>query len=387
MPFGNLSNNSPRFQISIRIVAIFFLIGILMSTHLWIKDRSFPTAPVHPIPGQLPDLFTLCLSIALVVGLLITTVTINRKILIAEIAIIAMLCLLDQNRMQPWVYFYFLFLLVSVFGLTSGISLSLNMLRLLLIAVYLWSGIQKFNEGFVNVVFHDLLQSWVPVKNKEELDKLIPAGYLIPVIEVLIGVGLFFGQTRKWALTGAVVSHVIVIIFLFTKNNSIIIPWNVAMLMLVFTLFFGTHESVNIFKREWRIQNVVSLIVSLLIFIVPVFNKIGWWDDYLSFKLYSENTKELFIVVSDEQLPALKHQFDAYFIALPKGVEGGALISANKWAMSELNVPCYPEERVFKRVCREFCDLNLPNEDLYFLIFKKPVYKNDFKAFTCMDIH
>lgn len=387
MPFGNLSNNSSRFQISIRIVAIFFLIGILMSTHLWIKDRSFPAAPVHSILEQLPNWSTLCLSIALVAGLLIIIFSINRKILIAEIAIIVMLCLLDQNRMQPWVYFYFLFLLVSVFGLTFSMSSSLNMLRLVLIAVYLWSGIQKFNEGFVNVVFRNLIESFLAVKNKGDLEKLIPAGYLIPVIEVLIGVGLFFRKTRKWALIGAVVSHLIVIIFLFTKNNSVVIPWNVAMLLLAFTLFYGTQDSINIFQREWRTQTVVYSMVSLLIFIIPAFNKIGWWDDYLSFKLYSENTKELFIAVSDEQLPALNHQFDAYFITLPKGLEGGALISTNKWAISELNVPCYPEERVFKKVCRKFCDFNLPNGDLYFLIFNKPLYKNDFKAFTCVDIY
>jgi hypothetical protein len=42
-----------------------------------------------------------------------------------------------------------------------------------------------------------------------------------------------------------------------------------------------------------------------------------------------------------------------------------------KWSMAILNVPFYPESRVFRGTKRYVCSRGIPNEDLVFLEFKR----------------
>jgi len=52
--------------------------------------------------------------------------------------------------------------------------------------------------------------------------------------------------------------------------------------------------------------------------------------------------------------------------------EGGKLISAFNWSMKELNVPCYPEERVFLKIKQELKE-KYSNDSLSFYITGKDI--------------
>ncbi len=87
---------------SVRVIStLFLMIGILMSTKLWIVDRTFPLCPVSDSIPQLPlglDVVVLVLLLSL---LLLGAVFKRRIIFVSILVVLVMLFLQDQMRWQP----------------------------------------------------------------------------------------------------------------------------------------------------------------------------------------------------------------------------------------------------------------------------------------------
>ena len=59
------------------------------------------------------------------------------------------------------------------------------------------------------------------------------------------------------------------------------------------------------------------------------------------------------------------------------------MIDGNKWALKELNVPIYPEYRVFNQASQYFCKKNIPESDLIFLAYTQPMNNQNLIQWTC----
>lgn len=111
---GEEINLDQRLNLLQRLLCAGLLAGILLSFRLWTADRFFPLMPVwDALPGMDNTLHNGLL------GVLLLTVGANmlmpkRGLTVALLAELVLLLLLDQNRWQPWVYIYGLFLPVVV---------------------------------------------------------------------------------------------------------------------------------------------------------------------------------------------------------------------------------------------------------------------------------
>ena len=127
-----------------------------------------------------------------------------------------------------------------LFSLLPG-SLALASCRMALAVAYIWSGIQKLNARFFQVVpswFVAPAERWhVPASLIEALRLTVAAA---PVIELAIGLALWLPRLRKIAIGAAVALHLSALLFLGPLGynyNWVVWPWNLAMIGLLWSLF------------------------------------------------------------------------------------------------------------------------------------------------------
>ena len=137
-----------------------FLIGILGSYKLWLTYRVFPLAPL--VEGlSAPAVVHNLILLVLAASLLLLIFRLNAWVIFAFFLALTVALVLDQNRLQPWVYFYSLILLLFYHSKNlPDPAFVLNALRLILICMYLWSGLHKLNGSFLSIEFPQLVQDF-----------------------------------------------------------------------------------------------------------------------------------------------------------------------------------------------------------------------------------
>ena len=334
-----------------------FLAGIFASFELWFPvHRAFPRAPMFfDLPENSIVFFERLFSLLLVASLVTIIFWQRRKIffILAAVSLI-LLVIFDQTRLQPWVYQYFLLLVVLALSENEDETASnqtLALVQILIAALYFWSGAQKLNYTFLHETLPLLL---APVQN------IFPSvqppfaflGFAVALFEIFTGIGLLFRKTRAAAVYLAAAAHLVILALLIAKNyNQIVWIWNAALIALVVLSFWKSDVSIKQTFLETAKLKFSTIIVAASI-LLPALSFFGLWDMYLSGALYSGNT-EVGVVRVNENL----------FGKLPpaaKGVvfqtkTGEKILPLFEWAIAEMNVPVYPESRVFKKVARVVC--------------------------------
>jgi len=363
---------------------LFFIIGILMSFPLWTADRTFPLCPVFDEIPQFTSDLSVIVVIALIILMFLGAIFRHRLIFIITLVVMFFLLLQDQMRWQPWVYLY-CFLLFP-FVLKAKRSDFVPYFQLLIIGIYLWGGLHKFSPDFIDFTYSKILRELFRVENQDTILNLRWFGYSIPTIEVLIALLLVFPKTRLAGIIGALLTHAFILIYLIKiEYNTIVYPWNIAMAILVLVLFFRNLNSLKIWKGCNRQVKFLNSIAITFFLIMPVFCLFNLWDNYLSFRLYSGKTNLFFVTVSDDEIDKIDGELHAYFWQVER-LTGGEMISLNKWAVEELNVPFYPETRVFKQVTKSFCGLGIENDKLISVEFERSFGEGEYQAFKCSDL-
>jgi len=360
-----------------------FIGGILFSIELWFPtSRSFPRAPILWTPpdgsSTLPTEWFL--STILIASLIATTVS-KHPALFSTLALVplSVLVCVDQSRLQPWVYQYSLLLIVL--GLhdwwtkdAADSTRTLSLLQLTVAAVYFWSGLQKLNFTFVHEIFPLLL---APLRTSlPSLPQLASGAAIVAALtETLIGCGLLYSRTRNLCVWLALTTHGLVLVLLIAKGyNSVVWIWNLSLMLVVLILFWRSNVYFFRGRSIWLSQSFkakLAIFVTLAAALLPVLSFFGWWDMYLSGALYSGNTAIGVIKVDRDlsaQLPAAAK--DQLFQMAGTGEEMLPLV---EWSMADLNVPVYPEVRVYQRVAREICKLATNKADVELIVKERPM--------------
>jgi hypothetical protein len=116
--------------------------------------------------------------------------------------------------------------------------------------------------------------------------------------------------------------------------------------------------------------------VVALIGVLPALSFVRLWDSYLSFALFSGDTTSAQIFISDavrESLPAAVRTY------VSPAEPGRNLLNNGRWAMEELRVPSYPEERIYRRLALYACQhASTPSE--VELVVVQPSRTDDLKS-------
>ncbi|MCU1267595.1 MAG: hypothetical protein JWM21_3913 [Acidobacteria bacterium] len=366
-----------------RVIAGAYLCGMLMSLRLWFGlGRTFPRVPmVNGLPAFVWSNDYL-LSALLLAALILSLVSKRpSRYLLAVVMFTALLVVVDQTRLQPWVYEYLLMLTVLAFWQpgtrhendekVAGTILSAN--QLIVAMLYFWSGVQKLNWFFGHEVVPGLLESahtYLPAT----LWRYLPiASLVIALCELLLGVGLLIRRTRQASVVLALLIHFTVLILLIgARRNSVVWPWNVAMMATAVLLFWRSQHSPAPEIWRWRRLNVPGYLpkVALVICaVLPASSFFGWWDMYLSAALYSGNTAVAVMRITEQvrgrlPLPAQQQVFATK--------RGDLMLPFHEWSLAELNVPPYPEVRVYRQLARQVCAYAESPQEIELIVRERP---------------
>ena len=325
------------------------LAGILLTVPLWMTDRRFPLLPVGSWLPAIPAPWDKwCLAAWL--ALLILSIPFPRAGVVSFLSGALFLCLADQNRLQPWFYLYSVMLFFTLFPK----PVTLAGARIALSSVYFWTGVMKLTPEFFHEVAPWFVEPFSPWLTGP-LFKVLRAGvWLVPFIEILVGIGLWMPRCRKLAFYAVLTVHAGALACLgpFGRNYNVAVwPWNVVMPALVWLLFEGSSGS---FRVDWRSLSrcPAAAVVAMLFCVMPAFHWAGWWDSYLSFSLYSGHGPVAAIHVSAEVRDRLPEELRRFARPLKTPsclptLEGTYRVDHLSWALSVLGAPSLPEERGF----------------------------------------
>lgn len=368
-----------------RTVYFFLVVGILLSLRLWLSDRLFPLSPVFDGLSFRPPIDLILLSLFLVaIGL--NFFLLRKVIFYLIVAMLILIASCDQMRLQPWVYIYFLLLLPFLFTRSQIENhFVMNSMQLVIPGVYVWSGLHKLNDYFIDYT-KDIIQQVTAVKNllPDSFDNII---LLIPIIEIIAGLALIVPKFRNAGLVGVIVIHITILLFigpLGANVNSIIWPWNIAMIFLAILIFYRQANKITLFAHHPLKVRILNLILVVLVWLLPSMNFFKLWDHYLSFSLYSGKINDFYIAINQSELKKIEGDLHDYFVRIDE-LQGGEIIDIQRWSMEELNVPFTGQSRVFKNVCKHFCDLGIEENAMFFLEIKRND-RNAIQSFTCKDL-
>ena len=348
-----------------------------MSHNLWIQNRNFPTIPIIDDFIQLPLIVDSSLFYLMIVLLLISTFLKNKIYLISFFMILFFLLILDQMRWQPWVYIYILVLIPFLIKLEKkSFDSILNYFQLLFIGIYLWSGIHKFNPNFNEYIVEGFARHLFNISHTGTLASIKSIGYIFPIFETLAALFLIIPRTRKIGLFGIIIMHFFILIYispLGMNYNYIILPWNIFMIFASIILFYNSKRVLIILKNTF--VHRLSTLFILAIMLLPMLNFFNYWDSYLSFSLYSGKIDSYYVLNKDSFSPAqINYDIENYVMTETEG-QKQEILYIDYWANYELNVPMYPEERLFKKIAKLFCAEESKSSDFIFLITPLPMRK------------
>jgi hypothetical protein len=283
------------------------------------------------------------LLVAAVVGIAVSSRP--RRALLAVPALGALLVLFDINRLQPW--FYQLMLLFVALGWvrwedpeSDRSDEAWAICGFVIAATYFWSGLQKLNLSFADRVFPWLLQ---PLG----LERLAPLWFVAPLGEVAVAVLLVLPRTRVYGLVAAVAMHTSLLLALGPTGqgfNSVIWPWNLWMPALGAILFWRTSQPLFVAVLRPSMGKGIAIFAGVL----PALNWVGFWDDDLSASLYSGKAREGFVFLTEQGAAQAPPEVRRYI----ERSHGRMALDIVRWSLEELNVPPYPELRVYRAVAR-----------------------------------
>lgn len=304
--------DSSRIPFVSRYWALGLLVLIAASYRLWIPtlwsaDLGFPPVPMTGLPIwihlgyrwiALPTLVMGCLLAAGVRGY-------SRShlgwMLVGFTLIVGVV--LDQHRLQPWVYQA---LLYSAWMVLLPGRIVIRSMQILTISIYLYSSIGKFDFQFVHTVGQDFLATAgrLFAADVSTWDETLRSRVVLvfPIAELATALMLILPRTRRIGGYAAITMHVSLLVWLspLGMNHSLgVLAWNAILAGQAYLLFARpaiatkTQQPPDSQPHDsWRSVVAVVLLGSALA--LPLSERRDHiddaslhWDHWLSWALYS----------------------------------------------------------------------------------------------------
>jgi len=339
--------------------------SVLLSLNLWAGQRWFPKVPMIEGFNGINAPYDYINVVILFVLLCLCFGNTGKKPLWMLLLFCVYLCIEDQNRLQPWFFNYLCILVILLFykqrvdESNNFISVFIT-LQVLVALIYIFSGLQKLNSFFVEDTFTWLVSPLESVLNSRQIDLLHKSGKIIPYLELFIGVGLLIKPLRFIALPLVIIMHLFILLMLGPLGKSfnyVVWPWNIVMILLCL-LLYANVKTERFFDMSILFKSIPFYFVLMVMLILPVFSFNNRYDSYLSSSLYSGNTNNCKLILSDKAYAGLPLYIRSF--ATPNSDYN--ILYIKHWAMNELNAPCVPEYRIFKGVQERVMLLTRSNE-------------------------
>ncbi|MDF2553809.1 MAG: hypothetical protein K0R77_3084 [Chryseobacterium sp.] len=340
-----LMSENQQIKYLIKVIALVWFVTKIWSYKTWVAERIYPVIPPFDFLKYIPDsLHLIIFGLSLLNLLLIVFLRVNRLLLISLFLFEFLSCLLDTVRWQPWEYMYLCMLAVIIINFSRPKNI-IFLFHLLLVSMYLFSGLHKFNRSFLSTFWMDeILKDFFGLSLEIILKfKLFFAGLLIPVIEVLLAISLLVSKSKRKISLLLIIMHICILILIgpFGLNyNSVIWFWNFTLIFILFLLYALPVEKTD---SKMILNNSYWLI---LWFIMPIFSFFGNWYQYFSFNLYSGKGYQMYICVNNDN-----YELKPYLEPVDgKLCKDKPYLNLQNWAMSEIKSAPFPDIEVYQKI-------------------------------------
>lgn len=344
--------NISRVQWAFRVMLLGVLGTLLLSSKVWMTERNFPIVPLFEgIPSMPPPMDYILYSVLIVLAIYQIIYLENRNTKIALVSLFAFLMAGDQLRWQPYNMHYLLMIIGLLFYPKRSDDL-LAVFRVMMVAFYVWSGLQMLNQ-----VFYESIFPWMAGPLAEKFPAslegyVLGAGYVFPWLNLAAGIGLLFAPTRNIA----VYVGIFVQLFLFyalspmgNDWNAAILPYNAAVAMFTFVLFYQSNFEVKgLFQSKFPYHIAVMVVYG----IIPVLSFFGLYDRMQSFNTYSGKAYYAKIYVTEELAERLPDGIKRYVFRPPVSKP---FIETTYWSIDALKVSPYSEKRIYRSLHSYIC--------------------------------
>ncbi len=369
-------NSKSILTIASRFVALAAIVEVLISYSLWFPQREFPILPLITFPTAFLNFEDFLAPLLLLALIIHAAGFFLRASAISAVLFFLLAIILDITRVQPWVYQYILMFTAFVFATKKNVGENqqkeaLCCFQIIIASIYIWSGLHKFNLFFPLSMVPWLFEPIIT--NQSQFFALfIIFSFLLPPLEVLLGIGLFIKNYRRIAIIGLCLMHAIILYTIGPLGhswNEVVWPWNILMMVMIILLFWKAEEKAC-YLIKLNLKNVPFLVILFLSSIAPAFNFINLWPSYLSWALYSSDTYQAQISLPQEQLLKLPEVIQRSTIVSAKEEE--SLIDIISWSEAVVGVPLPPEVLNYLAAGKYFCKLLPDNTALKLIIFDRP---------------
>lgn len=306
-----------------------------------------------PAPGLDRHLYPLLFVLLTVIGVTPQPVW----PILAWIGLVVLSCLYDYTRLLPWFYQYsFMLGAMALYhaGLQSD-SETLHICRLINVSIYFWSGVLKANRYFFQTGFLALMgpllksigQGWKPLFRW--------LGYLAPLGEAGLAIGLLFPETRWPSILAAVLMHAFILLGFSSLGRSThrtIWPWNITMGTTTVILFAANAGGPG--DILWGKGEPLHLLVFALFFCLPVLGLFNKLENILSHGYMTGRHTLGYLKLTRAFYQKLPAEIQGYCqdLGLPYGQT--MLLDLGQWYVSQLAMNPPQNERGLLSIARDF---------------------------------
>jgi hypothetical protein len=290
---------------------------------------------------------------------------------------VPLLLVLDQHRLQPWVWQMLIW--GSVIALSRSSRQTLNYLRWLTISVYFWSAVSKldwaFVEGHGQVLLSGLADS-VGLSSamwSESLRRTLAAA--MPIGELAVAILLLLRRTRWIGLWAAVAMHAALILALGPTGLGHewgVLLWNAFFIANAWLLFrsgepqtavepqasageprasawgsFAGERSTHPQTDVWGSPEVwgsPGAVVAWLAALLPALSLVGWWDWWPSWAVYSSQPAVVRMLVHEDDIERLPPSLRPH-VGPPPPLSDWRPVNLDGWSYARCWCPMYPQQR------------------------------------------
>ncbi|QDV56318.1 hypothetical protein [Rosistilla oblonga] len=347
-----------------RAVCVSLMVLVAATWRLWFSPEPFPQIPLLRIAIDLPPAIDpIAAAVMLIAGLAALTL---RSVRLQTIALstaaisLAFLFIGDQHRLQPWAYQIFWMLIAMA---CCRAAVAMRMMRILVVSIYLFSGISKLDYQFVYTIGRDFLGGLVGMAGQsiegwpETL--LVAATLSFPIGELAIAVALVFARTRGAAVLAAIAMHLTLFVLLGPlglNHQPGVLIWNLVSATLVGLLFWkvGNGEGVNarntaedekVLRAEPRGHfQPLAVVMLAAVSAAPLLEPFGFYDHWLAWGLYAPHNSRVRLLIDERSIDQLPASLQQHAVPIAAG-SSTRQVNLDRWSIDCLSVPIYPQAR------------------------------------------
>ena len=282
---------------------------------LWFQPTAFPIIPLVGLPLSVPALLHVVVAGLAVVAFACLAFRSAYQPYAPIAILLIILVLLNQHRLQPWL------IQIGVFATFAAILNTRDFVRfsrLLLVSIYLFSAVSKFDYQFTHTLGQQFLATLtgftgLDVGAWSERTRVLLA-LMFPFSEALIGLGLLFPNTRviaAWAAIGIHCGLLLILGPLGLKHHLGVLVWNLFLIVQVWILFIGpcNNGANEVDPDDSELEREPALgwrYLATAILLLPLLEPFSLYDHWPAWQLYAPRNSRVVMHVLEpvaEKLP------------------------------------------------------------------------------------